>query len=143
MHRHPLVRYVLCSIAACALATASGCDQGPRLAPVQGVVKVNGAPPPGVGYLAFAPLEVAEGSILRPGQASFGLDGKFSATSFGTDEGLPPGKYRVSIVCWKEQPSGKNLDGVSYVPPDYRPEELVVDEDGVDVTYDIPLGPKK
>ena len=126
---------------ACSLIVA-GCQQrGPQTVQVEGIVTFDGGSCPAPGMIVFQPVKAAEGFSLRPGSATFELDGTFTATSFEPDDGLVPGTYDISITCWKERPMDMT-PGVSYVPAGYKPERLVITPDTrgpVKVTYDVPL----
>ena len=121
-----------------------GCEKkGPLTVPVHGTVTFNGGPCPRDGRVIFAPVAAAEGMPLRPGSGGFDVDGKFEVMSFVPGDGLIPGTYRVRIQCWKQLP-GDLKPGVSYVPEDYEPEQLVIEasrREAIEVAYDVPAKP--
>jgi hypothetical protein len=116
-----------------------GCNKGPELVEVAGMVMLNGSAPSSPGTVFLAPIEDATGSGSRPAIADFEGDGKFRVFSFGDKAGLKPGRYRVTIQIWKERPQGYTKPGVNLVPPNYKFDELVVErgQKRVDVTYNI------
>lgn len=125
-----------------ALLAAAGCGESdrPLTVPVSGTVTFSGGPPPAEGSLRFAPIEVAEGLPNRPGRADFDSSGKYTARSFATGDGLVPGKYKVVLECWKVVPAD-GQPGVSHIPANYEPLELVVDREargGVTLDLDVP-----
>jgi hypothetical protein len=101
-----------------------GCgSSGPQTVPTQGVVTLAGGAWPGPGTIQFTPVGPAPGFPLRPGSGDFKADGAFKVTSFAPGDGLVPGKYEVSVECWKSQPQmGPNglIPGESAVPPKFR-----------------------
>jgi len=125
----------------------AGCGgSGRPLVPVSGQITFNGGPCPKAGAISFVPNagSDASGTPARVGQARFGTDGRFVVTSFQEGDGLLPGKYRVNIECVNGVPSPSTpWESISYVPADYQPDDLVVEEGkgALKVTYDVP--PKK
>ena len=107
---------------------------------VTGRVTYRGGACPGPGTLYFAPQSVADGSGLRPATAEFAEDGRFSVRSFRDNDGLKPGRYRVRMECWQERPRGYDQPGVQVVPPNFQPEDLVVESGrgAMEVSYNIP-----
>jgi hypothetical protein len=125
-----------------------GCGRGglPTV-PVRGQVKFVGGPCPAPGNVTFTPVEVEPGLPRRPGSATFHADGQFAITSFQKEDGLLPGRYKVSITCLSGMPDPSKPDpwsDVSYVPSSYQPPELVVarDSDPIELTYDVPAKKK-
>jgi len=92
-----------------------GC--GPRvkgLNVVRGKVTYGGGPWPKEGMITFA-------GGPRPASAKFDTEGNFAVESFEKQQGLFPGKYKVSVECWEEQPQMMVPNsGKSYVPNKYR-----------------------
>ena len=128
----------------CLLLSGCGSDLPERIR-VDGTVTFNGGPPPAAGELTFWPIETAEGLPSRPASATFGADGKFNVDSFGSGDGLVPGRYRVNVMCWRRQPNPMvpgDVEAANYVPADYRAPELVIEtgtRGRVEVSYDVPL----
>jgi hypothetical protein len=121
---------------------ALGCSKAPQPVEVHGRVTFRGGPPPAVGTVYFTPSSMEGPAIARPAFAKFEQDGKFVATTRNPADGLFPGAYSVRIDCWSvpatptTPPSGK-----SYVPKDYSPPELKIEEQAsgpIQVEYDVP-----
>lgn len=125
-------------IAIAAVLSFAGCAEPRELVEVNGVVTVDGAPPPGPGEIYFAPL--AEGGTgIRPAFAKIAEDGTFSVNAFPDAVGMKPGRYAVKMQIWKVLPVGMVKPGVDAVPPQYKFDDLVVDmsSDPLAVTYDV------
>lgn len=122
---------------------AVGCEKsGPPTIRVEGRVTFEGQPPPKPGKIVFAPIEVDAGFPRRHGTAKFDANGDFTVTSFSEGDGLIPGRYRADIKCWKKSPTPATLISDNYVPPSYKPPELVVKADQagtIHIEYDVPL----
>lgn len=75
-------------------ATLCGCSRGPVMAPVHGIVSLDGKP------LAFGVimLHPTKGQVA---QASIGADGAFAVSTFHPGDGAPVGSYRVSVLCYE------------------------------------------
>ena len=132
------------------LMFVGGCGRGHGLpmVPVSGRVTFAGGPCPAAGNVTFTPVEVASGLPRRPGSATFYTDGEFAVTSFRKGDGLIPGRYEVAITCYSGLPDPWSRDpwgDVSYVPSDFRPQELVVEaeSDPIELNYDVPPKKKK
>lgn len=122
-------------------ACVAGCGRGgPETVSVHGKVTFAGGPCPGPGTIYFAPIEVPEGLPRRPATADFNTDGQFEATSFTPGDGLVPGRYRVTLTCWKEPPKPYGPPAASFTPPGYQPPELAVERGAIgpiEVNYDV------
>ena len=91
--RRSLLRWKnLCiALAALSMGVFPGCDNGrPKRVKVAGHVRIDGQPLE-QGYVSFFP------TTGRPGGGQLGEGGAYSVTMYETDDGLPPGKYAVSI----------------------------------------------
>lgn len=140
-------RYVAVT-SACLLMVVSlpGCgNDRPKTIPVSGRVTYGGGDWPTGGRLYFTSIEPAEGYIRRPGKAFFDADGNFRAGSWEESDGLVPGKYKVSVECWKTAPTMGGPPSESYVATEYQvaaktPWEIEVTLDGgaVKLERDIP-----
>jgi len=123
----------------------SGCgDTGPKTIPVTGTVTLNGSSMPGPGILFFTSIEPAEGFTQHPGTAKFDADGKYTVKTFQDGEGLVPGRYGVTVFCWRTAPTMDSPEGESYLPEEYGKAvtsglTLTVDADSRRIVYDIPL----
>ena len=135
-------------VLACLVLLMSGCWGGNELGlvPVSGTITFSGGPPPAEGRITFSPTEVAPGKPRRPARGPFGTDGKFEAESFKPGDGLVPGTYKVGISCVKgpysDMASKEEIEALSYVPADFEPPNLVIEEGSGSVTYDLDV-PKK
>ena len=129
-------------LAAATFPLIAGCgESGPPMVRVEGRVTFSGVPPPKPGKITFAPIESAEGLPKHHGTADFDTNGDFVVTTFNKGDGLIPGKYRVDIKCWKKNPTPATMISDNYVPPTYRPPELVIDQattEPVRADYDVP-----
>ncbi len=122
-----------------------GCGKsGAKTTPIAGRITLSGGAWPKAGSLSFHPLEAPAGLPKIPGSADFLPDGSFTATTFKPNDGLAPGRYRVTVDCWEQRPldgqPGKNC----YVPQQYRdpkttPIEIAVAPDAkqADVLFDV------
>jgi hypothetical protein len=80
---------------------------------VRGKVTYGGGPWPKEGMINFI-------GGPRPASAKFDLEGNFAVASFEKQQGLFPGKYKVTVECWEERPQmGVPNSGKSYVPAKY------------------------
>lgn len=79
------------------LALCAGCGGGPRIAPVSGVVTVNGKPQKGL-IVSFQPLGSKDNP--NPGRGSTGVtdeNGRFTLSYDGAESGAVVGTHRVRI----------------------------------------------
>jgi hypothetical protein len=150
MTRHTIQKKYAVGLFAVFCCVQSACEKGHGLplVPVSGHVTFNNSQPPMEGNIAFVQIGNSgqPGVPNRPGRATFGTDGQFAATTFKDGDGLLPGKYQVTISCADaEAKPGQPFDEVSFVPSNYRAEQLIVQQDGgpVEVNFDVPLNPKK
>lgn len=144
-----LLRYTIsktrCSVLLLGLLLLAGCgDSLPHRVPVSGVVTFDGGPPPAEGTIDFAAIEVFGGAPNRPAMARFDTTGKFAASSFGSGDGLIPGRYRVRIQCWKSppEPVPGGEEAATYIAAGFEAKELLVDMNTgsiTDLRYDVPL----
>jgi len=94
---------ILLCVATLVVALA-GCGDGrPALVRVTGTVQLDGKPLEGA-IVSFQPVAQGRDAFQRPSSAVTDAEGKFSPGTYGPDDGLPPGKYRVTIQ--KRQPVG-------------------------------------
>lgn len=119
----------------CAALLLGGCggSGGPELVPVQGKITFGGGAWPKEGTLLFSPVEAAPGLPKRPGTAHFGVNGKFRAGSFKEADGLIPGHYKISAVCWEVAPVLDGPPAKSYVPAKYQSAAT----SGLEVTVNV------
>jgi hypothetical protein len=88
------------AVALIAILGATGCS-GPanpweKTYPVSGVVQFKGKPIPGA-ELAFFPINASAPDEVRP-KAKSDETGRFEAWTYIGNDGLPAGKYRVTVV---------------------------------------------
>lgn len=104
-----------CSLAAAlglALLAAAGCGQKPAydVAPVRGVVTLDGAPLEG-GRLMFAP--VAQPGELRSGKTGFadiGASGAYTVGTYGPQDGAVVGEHWVTLINVEpDSPAGRKI----------------------------------
>jgi hypothetical protein len=115
--------------------------------PVSGTVTLDGGKVPGPGFIYFNTTAAAAGFPARPGTAEFDADGRYTATTFATGDGLLPGAYALRVDCWKTPPNmeGKPVD--SFLPPKFQDAKksgltLTVDPDSPPITFDVNLTSK-
>lgn len=77
-----------------ALAIISGCTTHPPMTPVTGKVVYNGEPLK-FGVVMFHPTK---GQVA---QAEIQPDGTFNLSTFKEEDGVIPGHYRVSVLCYE------------------------------------------
>ena len=70
-----------------------GCDGRPSRVPVSGQVTVDGKP------LEFGTIAFYPSAGGRPGGASLAEGGSYSITMYEKNDGLPPGKYSVTVAA--------------------------------------------
>lgn len=123
--REVVVLYRRLAIAALALATAPGCSQdGLPLAPVEGVVTLNGSPLSGA-LVEFQPLAV-DGS---PSYGETNEQGRYEMMFSQDRAGAWTGQHRVRITTRNENERIAEL-----LPPEYHAETTLVREVKVDTT---------
>jgi hypothetical protein len=126
-----------------------GNPRGIPMVSVSGRVKFDSRDPPAAGKLIFSPVEPNGDSsqaggqkwAARPGKADFDERGYFEVSSFETGDGLVPGNYLVTVLCYREIPTLVNADAVSYVPRNFR-HQVSVPADGpssLDLEIEVPL----
>jgi len=134
-------------LAVLALAAAwllPGCGDGrPERISVRGRITLDGGPMPDPGMIYFTSLKAAPGFPKRPGTAPFDTDGEFTAGTFEPGDGLMPGRYAVTVVCWKKAPGMGQPEGESHLPEQYGDQEhggwaLTVEpgSDAIELKYD-------
>jgi hypothetical protein len=101
------------------LLAVAGCGRSPNRVLVEGRITLGGGDWPAEGTVQFHPVEAAKGVPRIPGSADFKSDGSFRAGTHKPGDGLTPGRYRVTVECWKEWPTESSA-GVSHAPPVYR-----------------------
>jgi hypothetical protein len=143
-----MTRNTCISLAAMVLAGIIGCNShspppGPPLAkafPVHGQVKLAGSPLKG-GMVTFTPLEVSIGRQMRfEGSGLVDGAGNFKIGLSGSDSGVPPGEYKVTVQPREYQElRGSNSNKI---PNKFRngfetPLSVTVKEEENQFTFDL------
>lgn len=109
IRRAPAALVVLCLVVPG--LTGCGPSDARGLVPVSGRITLNGGGWPKPGNLTFLPVsepalnDSSAGPIpTRVGFAEFDREGAFVAQSRRPGDGLMPGRYRVGVSCWDEEP---------------------------------------
>jgi hypothetical protein len=98
-----------------ALLLVAGCGGSDReLIDVQGRVTYQGNPVAGA-VLGFSPTDVAMGGTQRPATAITDDEGIYRLKAFRDEFGMPPGTYRVSVLCYEG--SMAEPETVRYIVP--------------------------
>lgn len=125
---HPVVM-------ALALVACAGCNPSPfKLAPVSGVVSLDGQPLAG-GIVNFQPIVVGNGVIAGPGStARTGSDGRYTLSTIRGEPGAVAGKHRVKIYSFNAETAKRAGSGAApereRVPPRYNYDTTL--------TFDVP-----
>ncbi len=145
--RQPPDHYSLSRIArvvrAVAILTvvAAGCGKdGLPLVAIDGQITFDGKAPPKPGNIVFASVKPAPGLPSRPGDAAFGVDGKFTVTSFVDGDGLLPGTYQANVTCWRRPPTLQTVRSANLVPETFHPQVVIpADVEKFVLTLDVPI----
>ncbi len=106
--------------AAILLAVAGCGSDRPTTIPVSGRVTFDGADPLAAGTLYFTIDTPAEGFPRRPTLAKFDEGGRFRVTTWDRNDGLMPGRYKITVECWEVPPELGGAEGKSFVPSKYQ-----------------------
>ena len=100
----------------------------------------QGKVPPKAGEIFLAPLQIAAGLPKRHAQGTLDETGKFSLTSWEAGDGVVPGTYQVTIVCWRETPTLETKLSANFGPADFIPEVTIdaKSPEPVAITIDVP-----
>jgi len=93
----------------CLLLFGCGGDDRPTLVPVEGEITLNGEPLDGAS-IAFFP---DSGNQIQRGSKATSSSGKFTVGTYGKNDGIPVGKYKVTVVkkeLMGELPEGYNAE---------------------------------
>ena len=110
-------RIALCLILPTMFAMAAGCsDSGrPAVFPVQGQVLFEGKPPVGAQVILH-PVGKSGPDAVRPtGQVDSA--GKFTLTTYSSNDGAPEGDYDVTVELWI---SKNDNPAVNHLPSRYQ-----------------------
>lgn len=81
-----------------------GCgSKGPTLHPVKGKVVGADGKPLEHATVVFHPVGATDPNLSRP-RAKVAADGTFTLSTVGTDDGAPPGEYKVTVEQWLAGP---------------------------------------
>lgn len=97
-----------------------GCDRGPQVSPVSGIVYYNDEPLP-FGGVMFQP------SSGQPAGGRIEADGSFRLSTFSEFDGAIVGSHKVKITCYSSQSprrlqnsrGGEQTLGASLIPENY------------------------
>lgn len=135
-------------LAALLLAPLAGCGGGPAVTPVEGTVAFTSKKPTGNLLLQFHPTGPTTGKPTS-GSAVTDEAGKFRVKGDDGRDGLPPGKYVVTVIDnnlnTEDEPDGKrrnpvvNRVGQKYTSADEKTNPLVVTVEAGKSGYDLKL----
>jgi hypothetical protein len=110
------MRFVAAGLSAIlGLALIAGCgDSNPKTAPVSGKVTYKGEPVPKVNVV-YTP---AKG---RPAQGTTDAEGKYTLSTFKSNDGAVPGEHKVAITSTETPPMPGSKEYATWKPsgPDY------------------------
>ena len=135
----------ICAALICLILAGCGGADRPKLVSVRGKVTLNGQPLEGA--LIAMQLDPPDPVYMRPAQAKSNAAGEFVPATYGDEEGIPPGKYKVAVVK-QEFPEGYNTEmpelntkPVKYITPlmysDVETSGLTVEVTSSGITPDI------
>lgn len=105
----------------------AGCGDGrPSVVPVAGTLTLNGVPVSGA-QIGFEPENIS--GYNRPSMAMTDSEGKFKVGTFGQDDGMPKGKYKVSVF---------KKDIIGEVPESFNSEDTAANVDSVEYQWTVP-----
>ena len=87
------------------------------MSPAEGRVLWNGKPLAGA-FLVFCPQTSAPGSTPITARAGTDSEGRYHVTTFAAGDGLPAGKYAVTVECHPISPGGE-APGPNVLPAKY------------------------
>lgn len=82
------------------LAALAGCQRGPAVVPVSGIVEVDGQP------LASGAITVVPANG-RPASGTIGPDGRFTLSSFAVGDGVVTGTHQVVVIAHEDLGAGR------------------------------------
>ena len=99
----------------------------PDRVPANGKITLDGQPLAGaqIGFRPAAP----DSKYKRPSRAVSDAEGNFSIGTYGAEDGLPPGEYKVSVV--KKEPVGE-------LPEDFNLEDPAASSKPVKFQWIVP-----
>ena len=105
--------------AALVLLLSLGCGASPKARPVSGTLFVDGRPAAGATVFLH-PTGSQDGKPILP-SGRVEADGSFRVSTFGHQDGAPPGDYAVTVV-WPHvsQQGGETVEGNDRLADRYR-----------------------
>ncbi len=103
------VRVLVGMFACLGMSLLLGCGGGPKLVPVSGQVLVDGKPLE-TGFIQVIPADE------RPAGGVIGSDGRFTLTTYETNDGCALGTHQVIVTATKQLNA---MATEHLVPPDY------------------------
>lgn len=90
-------------------STVVGCNNNPEVAPVSGIVMMDGKPLPG-GRIMFEPIAVGEEKLVgKSAFSSIAEDGTFTLSTYGEHDGAIVGSHHP-VVFGDRQEEDRNLN---------------------------------
>lgn len=148
-------------LAGALIAALAGCGGGPKLAPVSGVIRLDGKPYPHA-VITFQPIGGKDNENPGRGSSAYTDDnGRFVLKYDGMEDGAVVGRHRVRIMTKGSdvmvQGGGEGTGSDDYTPPanvkvdpipvewnGYSTKEFEVPAGGTDkADFDITSAPKK
>jgi hypothetical protein len=144
------MRRLVLAVVAPAILLLAGCGRGPAVTPVEGTVAFSTKKPVNNLLLQFHPLGEVKGQRVLAGSGVTDDAGKFTVKCDDGRDGLPPGKYVVTVIdnnlSTEDEPGaaakGKrppNRVGMRYLSADEKNPLQVTVEAGKSGGYDLKL----
>lgn len=120
------VLWMACLSAVC--LTFTGCGDGrPSLVQAEGTVTLNGEP---LADAKIGFLPVGDGEYQRSSRAKSDASGKFVVSTYGENDGLPVGKYQVTV---------EKTEVLGDLPDGYNTEDPTANRVQVKVKRTVPI----
>lgn len=104
------------------LSCAMGCGGAdrPSLVKVSGKVLLDGKPVEGA--TVYFKRESPDPKYRRPSRATTNTQGEFTPGTYGSDDGIPPGKYKVGVMKteYVDKPANFNEENPAATPAKVR-----------------------
>jgi len=119
---HVSCRLLIVGLWASAMLACLGCGEGAsgpaKTFPVHGLLNYKGQSPAGA-VISLHPKQPLPEGIPQP-RAAVKPDGKFSVSTFNTDDGAPEGDYTLTITWYKlVERDGEHKPGPNVLPKKY------------------------
>jgi hypothetical protein len=103
-----------------ACIAASGCDSTPAgrlpVYPARGTVTIDGQPADGAILTFFGQSDDLKGRRVPVPMATVNSDGTYEVRSYGANDGMPVGDFRVTLIWPEPIPEGEDVE--FYEPKD-------------------------